>query len=95
MPRNPYNLLVQLGNQGRHWEVQLGVDGEVETRTVFGCREGFEPILRCLASAEAHISAVCAGSKTDPIGAPPSITVTMPSGRKLLFVFRNLQETIT
>lgn len=88
------DLTVKLLSERGHWRVEVYVDGEVEPRTIFGCRAGFEPILRCLLTAEAQVTAVSAGSKLDPTRSVPSITVAMPSGRRLSFRFVGGQEGI-
>lgn len=80
-------LAIQLLAERGHWRVEARINGEVEPRAVFGCRQGFEPMLRTLLAAEAKVSAVSAGSDKAVWGAEPRITVHMPSGRKLSFVF--------
>jgi hypothetical protein len=94
MPRFIRNLDIKLTDKRGHWEVEMRVDGQVDPATVFGCRQGFEPMLRALQTAEAKVTAVSAGSISDPVHAGPSITVTMPSGRKLSFHFVGGTEPI-
>jgi hypothetical protein len=84
----PVNTLaIKLLAERGHWRVECRVNGEIEPRTVFGCRQGFEPMLRTLLAADAKVTAVSAGSEKAVGGAEPRITVQMPSGRKLTFVF--------
>ena len=94
MPRFVRNLSVKLIDKRGHWEVEMRVDGQVDPATVFGCRQGFEPMLRALQSAEAKVTAVSAGTVSDALDTGPSITVSMPSGRKLTFLFAGGTEAI-
>jgi hypothetical protein len=94
MPRFIRSLEVKLTDQRGHWAVELRVDGQIEPSTIFGCRQGFEPILRALATAEAKVTAVSAGAVGDAWDSGPSITVSMPSGRKLTFLFAGGTEAI-
>jgi len=51
-------------------------------------------MLRALLTAEAQVSAVSARSVSDVGPTGPSITVRMPSGRKLTFLFAGGTEPI-
>ena len=88
------SLRVQLTRERSHWRCELYVDSEVEPRTIFGCSQGLEPIIRALSAAEAKITAVGPLSEFNPIYAEPRITVTMPSGRDLAFSFSRGEQLV-
>lgn len=78
-------LSIEFLNQGRFWRIVFGVNGKVEPTGVFGCRDGILPMVAALRAAELEYDPISATSKTDPRRGPPTIAVSMPSGRVLTF----------
>lgn len=87
------SLAIKLLTERGHWRVEVYVDGQVDPTTIFGCRQGFEPMLRALLTADAKVTAVSTGSQKAMVGGEPRITVQMPSGRKLHFLFAGGQDS--
>ena len=78
-------LAVTISREVKHWRIEAQIQGDVEPSTIFACRDGFSPILRCLVAAEAEMNAIETFTQRAPGDTPTLITVRMPSGRVLSF----------
>jgi hypothetical protein len=76
---------VTIARESKHWHIELKVEGGVEPRAIFGCREGMLPFLGGLMLAQSQMDAIAALPESDPARTPPTVTVRMPSGRLLTF----------
>jgi hypothetical protein len=92
MYRTVHTLDIQLVHEGGHWRIELRVNGEVDSTTIFGCRQGFAPVFETFRAAETQVHAVGSGSESNVLPGEPSITVSMPSGRRLAFAFAGRTE---
>jgi S-formylglutathione hydrolase FrmB len=88
------SIAVNLTRQGRHWRIQVAVDGKIEPTDVFGCTDGMLPLLTGLERAESEANAIFSRPERQMRGAPPSITVAMPSGRHLTFELTSVQQAL-
>ena len=87
-------LEITIAREVRHWRIEVQVQGDVETRTIFGCNDGILPILSGLYAAQAEVHAVSARAERQPGELPPTVTVRMPSGRLLTFLLSSVQEPL-
>jgi hypothetical protein len=77
--------LITIARERGHFRIEVYIDGQIEPTTVFGCREGIEPILDSLGSGERYKRTVGATSEPDTITPPATIAVRLPSGRYIAY----------
>jgi hypothetical protein len=88
------SITVDLTRQGRHWNVQLAVNGEIHARRIFGCSEALTPLVSGLLAADAENATIGTHPEGDRPVRPATITVSMPSGRVLTFALRSVQHSV-
>jgi hypothetical protein len=88
------SITIDLTREGRHWHIQLAVNGEIHSRRVFGCSEALTPLVSGLLAADAENASVGTHPEGHGPVRPATITVSMPSGRILTFALRSVQLPI-
>jgi hypothetical protein len=89
------NISVKLSRELRHWQFEIEVDSEIQSRRIFGCSEGVTPLVRSLLAAESQETIPGTSANRDAGYRPSRITVTMPSGRLLTFELRQADESVS
>lgn len=95
MPEPRTILGVKLTRDRGHWIIEMNVNGQVDSSTIFGCRDGLAPMVTTFLRAEAQIGSVEATTERYVACGPPYIAVTMPSGRVLSFGFIEGYEALS
>jgi hypothetical protein len=85
---------VRITAHTRHYRIETAVDGEVQPRNIFGCRDGLLPLFAWLTAAELQHHAIRARGEPYPGSDEPTIAVGMPSGRVLTFKLSSVKDSI-
>ena len=85
------DLSVKLSSQSRGWRIEAGVNGQVDTGRIFGCSDGFLPVFSAFRAAELNYRGIRATPEAYAGTLPATVTVTMPSGRRLVFVLAGVE----
>lgn len=88
-------ISIDLSRDGRHWRLELSVNGEIEPRNVFACSEALNPLVFSLERAELEANRIVAASHGDVRTFPSDVSIRMPSGRTLTFTLTRLQQAET
>lgn len=78
-------LTVKVGAEKRLYRVEVYIDGEIEPTTVFGCRDGFGPVLAALEATEGQDDSIWSRAHAAVRGSPSTIAFHLPSGRIVTF----------
>jgi len=89
------HLSVHLSDERRHWRLVFGVDGEVEAGRVVGCRDGCLPMVAAFRAAELEYHGTLARADAHTRGLVPTVAVTMPSGRTLVYLLIAVEPPVT
>jgi hypothetical protein len=79
----------------RHYRIETAINGEIQPRHIFGCRDGVLPILSFLTAAELEHHRIRTRGQSDTGSDEATITVSMPSGRVLTFKLASVQDAVS
>jgi hypothetical protein len=89
------DFVIEVTTQRDHYRVEVYVDGEVQPRTIFGCRDALKPILDCLESTARQEGVGWTRPETDTRHNVPEIAFLLPTGRSLTYVLARTQQPLS